>query len=125
MSLIIGLGKGTFAVLVTFIIAVVIALLGALVRPQQAALIAVAAACLPLIVFGLIAAAPVDGEYDDVAIDKLYPVRIIIFLVLFICGAISMLGNSVVNAIFSPKYSAPRTTCRRQILKTNHPTWVQ
>ena len=125
MSLIAGLGKGTFAVLITFIIAVVIALLGALIRPQQAALISIGAMCLPLIVFGLIAAAPTEGEFDNVAIDKLYPVRYIVFLVLLICSVVSLLGNSVVTAILAPKYAAPGSTCRRKILKEKHPNWVQ
>jgi hypothetical protein len=120
-----GLGDGTFVVLLTFGFSVALALLGGFMRPQQGALIAILCALLPLIVFGLIAASPLKGEYADVVIDKLYPVRIIVVLVLALCSIVSLLGNSVVTALLSPKYSAPRSTCRRKILKANHPAWVQ
>jgi hypothetical protein len=125
MSLILGVGKGTFAVLVTLAIAILLSLLGAMIKPQQAALITIASLILPAIVLGLVAAAPKPGEYDDVSIDSYYPVRVTLIVLQLLGLLLAFFADVVLPVLKSPKYYAPRTESRRKLLKANHPTWVK
>jgi hypothetical protein len=125
MALILGVGPGTFAVLFACGFAIVVFLLGALLKPDRIVFIAVGCAAIPLIVFGLIYASPRPGDYDDKVIDYYYPVRVTLIILLLIGMLLSVIAQRVLPIFFAPGYTAPKGFCRRKALEANHPSWIQ
>ena len=125
MALVMGVGPGTFAVLFTCAVSLLIFLLGALLKPERITFIFIVCAALPLIVFGLVYAAPRHGEYDNKIIDYYYPVRVTLIILLLLGLILSVLAQKVLPIFFTPGYAAPKGLCRRKVLEANHPSWIQ
>ncbi|KAG5484255.1 hypothetical protein CUR178_07411 [Leishmania enriettii] len=140
--MILGIGDGTFAVLVTVGVAIVIALFGSYVAPQSALLIILGCAMLPFIVYGCILTAPHGpitnsttlfnaADYRERPlpsntdlIDKFLPVRIVVFILMAL-GTFSGLAFHIFTLVNSPPYETPRVRCLRQQLEEAHPSWYR
>lgn len=125
MAMVLGVGSGLFTVICFAAAALVAALLGIAVRPNQAFPISVACAAVPAIVFGLIAASPTEADSAGKAIDKMYPVRVTLLLALSLCLAIGAVASTVLPILNQPKFSAPRAVCKRRHLESRHPSWIK
>ena len=147
--LILGLGVGTFAVLITFIICLVLfAFLGYLV-PRAALYIFLGLMAIPWIVFAIIDSAPrrpsndALSHIDDssssasgsdaaaastvsglVVEDTLLPVRIVLLLLLSL-GVLGGLGLRALDVLNAPPFTAPTVQCRRKQLEAIHPSWYK
>ncbi|KAK7194587.1 hypothetical protein NESM_000376900 [Novymonas esmeraldas] len=137
--MILGVGAGTFAVLVAVGVAVLIALIGSYVAPQSALVILLGSLVLPFVVYGCILTAP-HGPLPDASTATLYrervlpsntdvvdtflPVRIVVFLVLAL-GTLAGLAMHVLSLVNSPPYEVPRVRCLRQQLEEAHPSWYR
>ncbi|KAG5510349.1 hypothetical protein JKF63_07678 [Porcisia hertigi] len=139
--LILGVGAGTFAVLVSVAVALLIALVGSYLAPQWTLFIILGCLVLPFVVYGCILTAP-RGPVDDTPalaatyyrerqlpsntdiVDRLSPVRIVMLLVM-ILGTFAGLAFHVVTLANSPPYEAPRVHCLRQRLGEAHPSWYR
>lgn len=143
MTLVLGVGAGTFAVLLTIAVCVVVALLGAYFAPESALYIIIGCLLLPLIVYGCILTAPHGTAANsgtattallyyrerqlpantDV-VDTYLPVRIVVFVALAF-GTLAAVGFQVLLLCGSPAYETPRVRCLREQLEEAHPTWYK
>ncbi|KPA76068.1 hypothetical protein ABB37_08200 [Leptomonas pyrrhocoris] len=142
MTMVLGVGAGTFAVLLTIGVCVFFGLLGAYFAPQAALYILLGCVLLPLIVYGCILTAPHGPAADtgttaavyyyrerqlpantDV-IDKYLPVRIVVFIVLAL-GTLAAIVFQILLLCSSPPYETPRVRCLREQLEEAHPTWYR
>lgn len=145
-----GIGDGTFVMCVVIGVGVLLCIVGWCFIPDAILGIFVAAIVLPLIVYGLLLTAPkklpsnasaVDEEAilrrslayrervflpsDMTAVDTLLPVRLVVFLLLFL----SVVGGFGVQIVFTlvlePPYRVPRMRCLREQLEEAHPSWYK
>lgn len=143
MTLVLGVGAGTFAVLLTIVVCVVVALLGAYFAPEATLYIIIVCILLPLIVYGCILTAPHGTPADSGSaadaplyyrerqlpantdvVDKYLPVRIVVFVVLAL-GTLAALAFQILLLCGSPPYETPRVRCLREQLEEAHPTWYK
>jgi hypothetical protein len=124
-TLVAGVGPGLFALIFVTVLAILIGLVGAFIKPDKAVPIFLGTLILPILTFGLIMAAPTQEQTADVVIDHHYIHRVI-FLILMSLGALMgpgyILGVLVIGA---PEREAPDIDCRRKRLQKAHPTWVK
>jgi hypothetical protein len=125
MTLVAGVGPGLFALIFVTVLALLIGLAVAFVKPNIAVPVGIGCLCLPLLTFGLIMAAPVKGSRDGVLPDDFYIPRVI-FIIVMLLGALAGPGYWVGVIIFgAPKYQAPDVACRRKKLQALHPDWCK
>ncbi|KEG10316.1 hypothetical protein DQ04_03881010 [Trypanosoma grayi] len=138
--MILGVGDGTFAILVVSTFSIVGALVGSYVCPRFAIPIGAAFLSLPFAVYGCILSAPHDPvppplpptSYnrerrllpDAAVVDYFLPVRIVALLVLAI-AVLAALAYHTVLVVREPPYKAPRVRCLREQLEEMHPTWYR
>ncbi|CAJ1986807.1 hypothetical protein conserved [Leishmania donovani] len=140
--MILGVGAGTFAVLVTVGVAILIALVGSYLAPQSALFIILGCTVLPFIVYGCILTSPHGPAANTTAvvpatyyrerqlpsntdvIDKFLPVRVVVFIVVAL-GLFAGVAFHILTLVNSPPYKAPRVHCLRQKLEEAHPTWYR
>lgn len=140
--MILGVGAGTFAVLVAVGVAILVALVGAYFAPQSALFIFIGCLLLPFFVYGCILTAPHDSTGSSTAvpaatyyrerqlpantdvIDKFVPVRIVIFVVMAL-ATIGGLAFYILALVSSPPYEVPRVRCLREQLEEAHPSWYR
>lgn len=147
--MILGVGDGTFAVLFATAVAILIAIVGAYFAPDATLFILIGCLALPLIVFGCILSAPKassgppaggstsnsSSPYyypyreqpfspDTALIDTFLPVRIVVFLVLFL-GLLAGIGFCVLDVAAEPPFAVPRMRCLREQLEEAHPSWYR
>ncbi|KAG5485039.1 hypothetical protein LSCM1_07119 [Leishmania martiniquensis] len=140
--MILGVGAGTFAVLVSVGVAIAIALVGSHLAPQSALFFIVGCASFPFIVYGCILTAPHGPIADSITpseathyrerplpsntdlIDTFAPVRIVI-VTLMAVATVSGLAFHLFTLMNSPPYEAPRVRCLRQRLEEAHPSWYR
>ncbi|GET86586.1 hypothetical protein, conserved [Leishmania tarentolae] len=141
-ELILGVGAGTFAVLITVGVAILIALVGSYLAPHSTLFIIIGCFLLPLIVYGFILTSPrgpvantttvVPSTFyrerqlpsNTDVVDKFVPVRIVI-VVLMALGLLSGVAFYILTLVKSPPYEVPRVHCLRQKLEEAHPTWYR
>lgn len=137
--MILGVGAGTFAVLLTIGVAVLFAAIGCYLAPDFALFILIGCLALPLIVYGCIISAPratpeVAPPFspyretlmpaDSTLIDKFMPVRIVMLLV----TALTVFGGvayQLLSMLGAPAYTVPRMKCLREQLEEQHPSWYR
>ncbi|EPY43474.1 hypothetical protein AGDE_00447 [Angomonas deanei] len=138
--MILGVGEGTFAVLLTIGVAILGALLGAYFMPKMSLFILLGCICLPLIVYGCILSSPKAPNpvpslppvvYREAVlpsntdlIDKFLPVRIVIFLIL-VFSMFGGIATLLLDIMKEPPYTVPRMRCLREQLEEAHPTWYK
>lgn len=149
--LILGLGVGTFAVLVTFIICLVLFVFLGYLAPRAALYIFLGLMAIPWVVFAIIDSAPrraipsgtntVDSSSSSsgsdtttaggsptvaglVVEDTLLPVRVVVLLLLSL-GVLGGLGLRALDVINAPPFTAPTVQCRRKQLEAIHPSWYK
>ena len=81
-NLIAGVGPGLFALIFVTVLAIIVGLIMAFIKPDKAVPIFIGALLLPLLVFGLIMAAPTEEQTSDVVIDHHYIGRVIFFIMM-------------------------------------------
>lgn len=133
-----GIGDGTFAVLVAFLVAMLAAVVGGYLIPDAVLPITVGCIALPLVVYGCILSAPhkvtpvpfTDSPYRERPpptsdlIDTYLPVRITVSLLL-ILSSIAGVGYQFLTILKGPAYQVPRMRCLRERLEQAHPTWYR
>ncbi|KAL7698907.1 hypothetical protein NQL31_000387 [Lotmaria passim] len=144
MTMVLGVGAGTFAVLLTIGVCVFFGLLGAYFAPEASLYIALGCIILPLVVYGCILTAPhgpAPGSGAEAAgavfyyrerqlpsntdvIDKYLPVRIVVFVVLAL-GTLAGFALQIILLCSSKPYETPRVRCLREQLEEAHPTWYK
>ncbi|EPY35072.1 hypothetical protein STCU_00367 [Strigomonas culicis] len=138
--MLLGVGEGNFAVLVTIGVAVVAALLGGYFMPRFALFIAIGCIGLPFIVYGCILTSPQKASpevylgpsvyrerrlpTDTYLIDKFVPVRIVIFIV-FVFAMLGGIAALLLGILTEPPYRVPRMRCLREQLEESHPNWYK
>lgn len=135
--MILGVGAGTFAVLLAIGIAVLFAVLGSYLLPDAALFVLLGCVALPLVVYGCILTAPraVTGEpaafspYRDTPmpvnselVDRLMPVNIVVFILMTL-AALGGIAFQVLSCLTAPPYTVPRMKCLREQMEAAHPTW--
>ncbi|KPI86943.1 hypothetical protein ABL78_3989 [Leptomonas seymouri] len=142
MTMILGVGAGTFAVLLTVAVCVFFGLIGAYLAPNRMLYILLVCITLPLVVYGCILTAPhgpAAGTGIPTAafyyrerqlplntdvVDTYFPVRTVVFLVLAL-GALAAISFQIILLYKSPPYETPRVRCLREQLEEAHPTWYR
>jgi hypothetical protein len=143
MTMVLGVGAGTFAVLLTIGVCIFAGLLGAYFAPEASLYILLVCIVLPLIVYGCILTAPHSQAADTSTItaavfayrerqlpvntdviDKYLPVRIVVFIVLAL-GTLAAVAFQILLLCGSPPYETPRVRCLREQLEEAHPSWYK
>ncbi|CAJ1018664.1 hypothetical protein Q4I30_001689 [Leishmania utingensis] len=137
-----GVGAGTFTVLVTVSVAILLALVGYYLAPESALLIILGHVALPFIVYSGILTAPHGSAANTTTaldstpyrerqlpsntypVDKLVSVRIVVLVVLAL-SVLAGISLHILTLAKSPPYEAPRVRCLRQQLKEAHPSWYR
>ncbi len=125
MALVAGVGPGLFALIFVTVFALLVGLVVAFFKPDKAVPIAIAALCLPILVFGLIMAAPTEERSNNVVIDPYYIPRVILLILMALGALLGPLYHLGVLTLSAPPYVAPDVTCRRKRLTQAHPTWTK
>jgi hypothetical protein len=120
-----GVGAGLFALIFVTVVAILIGVCAAFVKPDRAVPIAVGVLALPLLVFGFIMAAPTHAQAADVVVDPYYVPRIIFFIVMALAGLAGPAFHLVVLVLGAPEYTAPDVSCRRKRLTALRPAWIK
>ena len=127
-TLILGVGPGFFAVAFTFALCVLVTVAAYAMKPSSGPLCVLMTFLLPAAVFGCILSAPKMGSTSTLSeatvIDKLFPVRIVVVLLLAIATLVYA-GYVASLVLSSAPFVAPRVTCRRKQLAELHPTWMK
>lgn len=124
-TLVAGVGPGLFALIFITVFALLVALFVAFMRPGIAVPVGIACLLLPLLAFGLIMAAPVEGTRADVVTDHYYIPRVIFIVLMFLCALAGPGFHVGVLVLGAPPYQAPEVACRRKKLAQMHPSWVK
>ena len=133
-SLILGMGPGLFAVVLTAAIAILLALVISYLYPDYAVYVFAAFLLLPLLVFGILMSAKEKKTYDptrmigddDVEItDSMYAVRVLLLVLFAISIAAYYVYHYVFEVLYAPPFLAPHVTTRRRHLESSHPTWFR
>lgn len=143
MTIVLGVGAGTFAVLLSIGVCIFIGLLGVYCAPESSLYILLVCITLPLIVYGCILTAPhgpaaststtsaVRYYYRERQLpsntdvtDTYLPVRIVVFIVLAL-GTFAAVAFQILLLCGSPPYTTPRVRCLREQLEEAHPTWYK
>ncbi|ESL07741.1 hypothetical protein TRSC58_04566 [Trypanosoma rangeli SC58] len=138
--MILGVGDGTFAILLVTVFGIIVTLVGSYVQPRWALFIGVACLSLPFVVYGCILSAPREElpsvlpvtpynrerqlPLDAVVVDYFLPVRIVAMLLLSLALIAAVVYN-VFLVVWEPPYKAPRVRCLRERLEELHPTWCR
>ena len=136
-----SLGDGTFAVLLTCVVALVLALIGSYLFPSAALYISLLCLSLPFIVFAILVSAPrvvpkpaqqpTSPFYNDppmstdAVLDSFYGLRVAL-VALMSFGIAGGVGYHIgVTVLQAPPFTAPTVQCRRKQLEALHPSWYK
>jgi hypothetical protein len=120
-----GVGAGLFAVILVTAIAVLIGLVMAFLQPEKAIPIFFACLMLPVLVFALIMAAPLQSEQEtvDVIEDEGFIPKMLFYVVMILTGLVGPVYYFGVVILGAKPYEAPDVACRRKKMQEIHPTW--